>query len=59
MWAVHPRFGRVRALRALKDLPVGEELLADYKYGLSKAPDWLVDHFSMVAEFPELKGAFA
>ena len=59
VWAVHPRFGRVRALRALKDLPVGEELLADYKYGLSKAPDWLVDHFSMVAEFPELKGAFA
>ena len=40
VWAVHPRFGRVRALRALKDLPVGEELLADYKYGLSKAPAW-------------------
>ena len=40
VWAVHPRFGRVRALRALRDLLVGEELLADYKYGLSKAPSW-------------------
>merc|ERR1719237_12508 len=38
--APHPRFGRVRALRALRDLPMGEELLADYKYGLSKAPSW-------------------
>ena len=40
VWASHPRFGRVRALRALRDLTVGEELLADYKYGLSKAPAW-------------------
>jgi len=61
VWAVHPRFGRVRALRALKDLPVGEELLADYKYGLSKAPAWyrvaLLDFLTQRLGVPALEAA--
>lgn len=37
---MHPRFGRVRSLEALRPLAAGEEAVADYRYGLCKAPAW-------------------
>ena len=54
-WAVHPRFGRIRAVVALKNLDRGDEILTDYKYNYNKAPQWyredltnyLVNNFNM------------
>ena len=39
-WAVHPRFGQIRAIVSLRRLEAGEEVLTDYKYSYSKAPQW-------------------
>ena len=54
-WAVHPRWGRIRAVSSLRRLEVGEEILTDYKYSYHKAPQWyrddlnkfLVNNFNM------------
>ena len=39
-WSFHPRFGRIRSIRSLRNLKKGEEILTDYKYNYSKAPEW-------------------
>jgi len=45
-WAVHPRFGKIRAIVSLRPLEAGEEVLTDYKYSYSKAPQWYRDDLS-------------
>ena len=42
-WAVHPRFGKIRSIVSLRRLEQGEEVLTDYKYSYSKAPQWYRD----------------
>ena len=54
-WAVHPRFGRIRAVTTMRDMACGEEVYTDYRYSISKAPKWykedlrnfLVNNFKM------------
>ena len=54
-WAVHPRFGHIRAIVSLRRLEPEEEILTDYKYSYSKAPQWyrqdltnfLINNFNM------------
>ena len=54
-WAVHPRFGRIRAVTTIRTMEGGEEVLTDYRYCISKAPKWykeelrnfLVNNFKM------------
>lgn len=38
-YAVHPRFGRIRAVTAFSAVDQGVEI-TDYKYQLAKAPTW-------------------
>lgn len=45
-WAFHPRFGKIRAILSLRQLEAGEEILTDYKYSYSKAPQWYKDDLS-------------
>jgi len=45
-WAVHPRFGKIRAVVTLRPVEAGEEVLTDYKYSYSKAPQWYKDDLS-------------
>ena len=54
-WAIHPRFGRIRAVRTIRDMEAGEEIYTDYRYSISKAPKWykedlrnfLINNFKM------------
>ena len=54
-WAVHPRFGRIRAITTIRQMEAGEEVYTDYRYSINKAPLWykedlrkfLVDNHNM------------
>ena len=38
--ADHPRFGRIPALKTLREISAGEELFSHYKYDMVLAPSW-------------------
>ena len=43
--ATHPRFGRVPALKTLRPVSAGEEILTHYKYDMALAPTWYTEAY--------------
>ena len=43
--ATHPRFGRVPALKTVRPVSAGEEILTHYKYDMALAPTWYTEAY--------------
>ena len=57
--AAHPRFGRVPALKTIRDVAAGEEVLTHYKYDMALAPTWYTEayrRFSGGGEYSDEEG---
>ena len=46
-YAFHPRFGRIRCVKAIKYIQKDEEITCNYKYKLEKAPEWYKEDLKM------------
>lgn len=58
-WVVHPRFGLIRSVMAIKDIAPDEELFVHYRYPVkaeSRVPKWYKDLYEVeVGPWPKLK----